>query len=92
VSTSTVIGSTTFVLLMYAPKTNEKSKGLRPLYWPRYASMLFLTTVASSALPSWNLMPERSLIVHTVLAAFPVTDSARNGLYFSFASGTTKVS
>ena len=37
-------------------------------------------------------MPSRSLIVHTVLSAFGVTDSARYGLISPFSSGAVSVS
>ena len=65
-------------------KTNVNSSGCRAGYAPRYASRLFFTTVASSGVPSWNLMPSRSLIVHTVLSAFGVTDLARYGSILPF--------
>src|SRR5690349_15124315 len=71
--TCTVIGSTTLTDWMLK-NTNVKSG-----FCSRYLSRLSLTTCAVRSVPSWNLMPERSLIVHCVYAALGVTDSARNG-------------
>src|SRR6478735_12455353 len=47
----------------------------------RHASMFCFTAAALSGSPSWNLMPERSTIVHVLLSGLPVTDFARYGAY-----------
>ena len=89
--TRTVSGSTTSTAAMLA-STNWNSSDVRPGYWPRYASRLFFTTSAVSGDPSWNVMPGRSAIVHSVKSEFGVTASARNGTNSPSPLGTVRVS
>jgi hypothetical protein len=79
----------TSVMGWYAKRN---SRGVRVGYRPRHASMLFFTTVESSAVPSWKLTPSRSLMVQTVRSSFDSTVSASNPTKSPSSLGTVSVS
>jgi hypothetical protein len=62
VRTSTVSSFTTVTVSMLSNAKRKRSE-LRPGYFPRYASRLFFTTVASRRDPSWKVTLGRRLMV-----------------------------
>src|SRR5689334_13085541 len=70
-------GSVVFTITVSSPwvVTFAMFLNTKPRRMPlRHASMFCLTASALSGSPSWNLMPERSTIVHVLLSGLPVTD------------------
>ena len=70
------VGSVTVTSVMVL-STSENNEELMFGFLPRYESRLSFTVSASSGEPSVKVMPDRSLIVHSVKSALGVTDSAR---------------
>ena len=58
----------------------------------RYSSKFRTRAAASSGVPSWNLMPSRSVIFHSVKSALGSTDFARYGTISFLVFGTMSVS
>ena len=72
--------------------TNGNRSGVRAGYRPRKASRLFLTTWAVSGVPSWNVTPSRTVMVHWVKSSLCSSDSARYGTNSPSALGVVSVS
>ena len=53
----------------------------------RQASMLTLTAAASNGVPSWNVMPSRSVNFHCVKSAFASAVSTRCGTVSALSFG-----
>jgi hypothetical protein len=63
--TFTVRSSTTSTLVI-GENTMGNSGPATPGTWPRNASRFSLTASAFSGVPSWNVIPSRTVIVHWV--------------------------
>ena len=56
----------------------------------RQASMLTFTAAASNGVPSWNVMPSRSVNVHCVKSAFGSAFSTRCGTVSDLSFGRNR--
>ncbi len=84
---TTVIGS--------AGSTATLSIGRKmlPVRAPVFARVMLSTIAApSNGVPSWNVTPERAVMVHSVKSSFGVIDSARYGAALPSAVGIARVS
>src|SRR6476620_3459779 len=75
-------GSVVFTITVSSPRvvTDAMFLNTKPRRMPfLHASMFCLTAAAFSGSPAWNLMPDRSTIVHVLESGLPVIDFARYG-------------
>ena len=83
---TTTVRSSGVVTLAMLPNTKPSSTPLRQ------ASMFWATAAEFSGLPSWNVMPGRSVIVHSSYVEFGSTLLARYGWISPLLLGSVSVS